>query len=109
MLSSGDAVGANRQFLKALEQNPNDFDANLQLGGIRHRDQRFDEALTYLNRALAVRPTDLAVRHATASVYLAQGLPEKALPLLEAVVKEAPEYIDARRAAGDDLLPAQAS
>ena len=42
-----------------------------------------------------MRPTDLAVRHATASVYLAQGQPDKALPLLEAVVKEAPEYVDA--------------
>ena len=96
LLSSGDSAGAARQFLKALEQNPNDFDANLQMGGIRQRDQRFDEALLYLGRASAVRPTDLAVRHATASVYLAQGHADKALPLLEAVVKEAPEYIDAR-------------
>ena len=96
LLSSGDSAGATRQFLKALEQNPNDFDANLQMGGIRQRDGRFDEALTYLGRASAVRPADLAVRHATASVYLAQGDAEKALPLLEAVVKDAPEYINAR-------------
>jgi tetratricopeptide (TPR) repeat protein len=96
LLSSGDSAAATRQFLKALEHNPNDFDANLQMGGIRQRDQRFDEALTYLGRASAVRSTDLAVRHTTASVYLAQGQADKALPLLEAVVKEAPEYIDAR-------------
>ncbi len=95
LLSSGDSEGANRQFLKALEQNPNDFDANLQLGGIRQREQRFDEALVYLTRAAALRPADMAVRHATASVYLAQGAPDKALPLLERVVAEAPEYIDA--------------
>jgi tetratricopeptide (TPR) repeat protein len=96
LLSSGDSDGANRQFLKALEQNPNDFDANLQLGGIRQRAQRFDEALVYLGRAAALRPKDVAVRHATASVYLAQGQAEKALPLLEGVVKDAPEYVDAR-------------
>jgi tetratricopeptide (TPR) repeat protein len=96
LLSSGDSAGANRQFQLALEQNSNDFDANLQLGGIRQRDQKFDEALAYLHRAATLRPDDLAVRHATASVYLAQGKPESALPLLEAVVKSAPEYIDAR-------------
>lgn len=95
LLSSGDSEGANRQFLKALEQNPNDFDANLQLGGIRQREQRFDDALVYLGRASALRPADLAVQHATASVYLAQGAPDKALPLLQRVVADAPEYIDA--------------
>jgi tetratricopeptide (TPR) repeat protein len=95
LLSSGDAAGASRQLLKALEQNPNDFDANLQLGGIRQRDKRYDEALTYLGRAAAVRPNDLAVRHAMAGVFLAQGQADRALPLLEAVVKEAPEYVDA--------------
>lgn len=96
LLSSGDSAAANRQFLLALEQNPNDFEANLQLGGIRQRDQKFEEALAYLNRAAALRPDDLAVRHATASVYLATGQAEKALPLLEAVVRDAPEYVDAR-------------
>lgn len=96
LLSSGDSAAANRQFQLALEQNPNDFDANLQLGGIRQRDQKFQEALAYLQRAAALRPDDLAVRHAMASVYLAQGQPESALPLLEGVVKSAPEYVDAR-------------
>jgi tetratricopeptide (TPR) repeat protein len=96
LLSSGDSASAARQFQLALAQNPNDFDANLQLGGIRQRDQQFDAALTYLARAASLRPNDLATRHAMASVYLAQGKPESALPLLEAVVKEAPDYVDAR-------------
>jgi tetratricopeptide (TPR) repeat protein len=96
LLSSGDGAAAARQFQLALEQNPNDFDANLQLGGIRQRDQQFDSALTYLTRAAALRPNDLATRHTMASVYLAQGRAEAALPLLEAVVKEAPDYVDAR-------------
>jgi len=96
LLSSGDGAAAARQFQLALEQNPNDFDANLQLGGIRQRDQQFDSALTYLARAAALRPNDLATRHTMASVYLAQGKAEQALPLLEAVVKEAPDYVDAR-------------
>jgi tetratricopeptide (TPR) repeat protein len=96
LLSSGDSASAARQFQLALAQNPNDFDANLQLGGIRQRDQQFDAALTYLTRAAGLRPNDLATRHAMASVYLAQGKPDAALPLLEAVVKEAPEYVDAR-------------
>lgn len=95
LLSSGDQASAEREFMSALQMNPNDFDANLQLGGIRQRQQQFDEALTYLGRAAAIRPDSLAVQHVTASVYLGRGQPEHALELLERVVKEAPDYLDA--------------
>ena len=95
LLSSGDQESAARQFLRALEANPNDFEANLQLGGIRQRQQRFDQALTYLNRAAAIRPGNLAVQHALASVYLGLGEPERSLELLEEVVAEVPDFLDA--------------
>jgi tetratricopeptide (TPR) repeat protein len=96
LLASGDQEAANRQFGLALEADPNDFDANLQLGGVRQREQRLEEALVYLNRAAALQPDNLAVRQALASVYLAQGKTERALTLLESVVKEAPDFVDAR-------------
>lgn len=95
LLDSGDQEAAGREFQRALQLNPNDFQANLQLGGLRQRQKRFDEALTYLQRAGALRPDDLAVPHALASVYLGMGEPERALGLLEKVVKEAPEFVDA--------------
>lgn len=95
LLSSGDQESAGREFQRALQLDPNDFEANLQLGGIRQRQQRYDEALMYLDRAAAVRPDDLAVHHAKASVYLGMGEPERALGLLEQVVKEAPDFVDA--------------
>ncbi len=95
LLSSGDQEGANRQFLRALEANPNDFDATLQLGGLRQRDQRYDEALSYLNRAAAIRTDDPTVRHALAGVYLGKDDAARAAALLEGVVKDVPEHIDA--------------
>jgi tetratricopeptide (TPR) repeat protein len=95
LLSSGDQEGAARQFLRALEATPNDFEANLQLGGIRQRQQRFDDAMIYLNRAAAIRPDDLAVRHALATVHLGLGAPERAVQLLEEVVAQVPDFVDA--------------
>jgi tetratricopeptide (TPR) repeat protein len=95
LLGNADQEAANRQFALALEINPNDFEANLHLGSVRQREQRLDEALTYLNRAAAIRPDDLAVRQALAGVHLGRGETERAKDLLESIVKDRPEFIDA--------------
>ena len=60
MLAASDDVGG--KFLRALQVNPNDFDANLQLGALRKRDQRNDEARLYLERAVRLRPKDPTAR-----------------------------------------------
>ena len=85
---------AMRAFRVAVVQDPDDFDANLQLGNMYRLDQKFDQAMTYLKRAAAIRPTDLSLRHLMAATHLGLGEPEKALALLEPVVKEAPDFID---------------
>ena len=95
LLGNGDQESATRQFSLALDVNPNDFEANLQMGNIRHREQRFDDALVYLNRAAAIRPDDLATRQTLAGAYLGQGQTERARGLLESIVKEQPAFIDA--------------
>ena len=95
LLGNADQEAATRQYAMALELNPNDFEANLQMGNIRQREQRLDDALTYLTRAAAIRPDDLSVRHATASALLGKGDTERAKDLLESVVKSQPDFIDA--------------
>lgn len=95
LLGNGDQETATRQFGLALDVNPNDFEANLQMGNIRHREQRDDDALIYLQRAVAIRPTDLAVRQALAASYLGQGQADKSRELLEAIIKEQPDFVDA--------------
>jgi tetratricopeptide (TPR) repeat protein len=94
MLGAGDREKAMRAFRTALEQDPDNFEANLQLGSLYRMDQKYGLAMTYLKRAAAVRPDDLGVRHAMAAAYLAQGDAEKAVGLLEKVVAEAPSFVD---------------
>jgi tetratricopeptide (TPR) repeat protein len=95
LLGSGDQQGAAREFRRELERNPNDFLANLQLGILYKNEKRFDDAMLHLQRAEAVRPGDLGLRHAKAAVYLGTGEVERAREELEQVVKDAPTFVDA--------------
>ncbi len=46
-------TGSRTAFLKALERDPNDFQANLHVGTMLRLDQEYDKALPYLQRAAA--------------------------------------------------------
>jgi Tfp pilus assembly protein PilF len=94
LLGAGDREKAMRAFRAALEQQPDNFEANLQLGTLLRLDSKPDLAMMYLKRAQAVRPADLALQHALAATHLSLGDAEKARELLEAVVKEAPAFVD---------------
>jgi tetratricopeptide (TPR) repeat protein len=94
LLGSGDREKAMRAYRKALEQDPDNFDANLQLGTLYRLDQKYDLALTYLKRAQGIRPDDLGLRHAMAAALLGVNDVDKARELLEGVVKEAPSFVD---------------
>ena len=89
----GEPDAAERAYRRELEFNPNDFDANLQLGNLRKSAQRFAEASTYLERATLIRPTDLAARRLWAPAA-ADGQNEEAVALLESVAKEAPDAVE---------------
>lgn len=95
MLALGETAAAEQAFRRELEFNINDFEANLQLGNIRKGAQRFDEAATYLERATTIRPRDLSARKLLAALRLQTGKTEDALQMLEAIVKEAPDVVDA--------------
>jgi predicted Zn-dependent protease len=79
-----------------LADNLNDFEANLYLGILLKRDKSLDEAFEYLSRAARLRPRDSYSRFHLASLHAARGKPGEALPLLEAVTKEYPDYTEAR-------------
>ncbi len=92
---TGDPDGALREFKAELAIDPYNFDSNLEMGVLLRQDEKFDEALGYFNRALNVRPSDLAVRYQIATISLAQGEIEKARQELESIVKEAPRFTEA--------------
>lgn len=96
LMRMGDAARAKTAFQTELEKNQNDFDANLFMGVLLRQDKEFDEALQYLSRAVRLRPRDQYVRYHMAAVYAALARPKDALPLLEGVAKEFPEFSEAR-------------
>jgi tetratricopeptide (TPR) repeat protein len=90
----GEPDASERAYRRELEFNPNDFEANLQLGNLRKSAERFAEAAAYLERATMIRPGDLAARRMLGSLRLQTGQNEEAVALLESVAKEAPDAVE---------------
>jgi len=95
LLGLGDQAGAEKAFRKELTVNINDFESNLMLGSMGKSAQDFDAALTYLNRAIAIHPGDLTARKLLASLKLQTGAIEEAVAMLEQIVVEEPNAVDA--------------
>ena len=95
LLRSAETVGAAAEFHKELANDANDFDANLQLGGLLRQEEKFDEARKLLEHALFVRPGDFGARYQLATIDLTQARVDEARKGLEALVKEAPEFTEA--------------
>ncbi len=95
LLTTGDPTGAAGAFRKALANNPNDFNANLQLAVLLKQDENFEDAVKYLRRALQVRPGDLSVRYQLASIDFSQGKLDASRSALESILKAAPNFTEA--------------
>jgi len=93
-LNDGDPEGARKAFLKELEQNPADYDANLQLGGLYRLDKDLERARVHLEKAARIRPKSVAVKYQLGSLEMADARLDRALPLLEAVTREAPSFVE---------------
>ena len=86
---------AEKALRAELGLNPNDFDSNLYLGVTLKEEQKYDEALGFLQHALEVRPGDLGVLFQIASLHLAERNFDLAHQELEALVKAAPNFLEA--------------
>ena len=96
LMRLGDTDKAKIAFKTELASNANDFDANLYLGVLLRQDKQVDEALGYLSHAVQLRPRDQYARYHLAAVYALGGKVAAALPLLEGVLKEHEDFIEAR-------------
>jgi tetratricopeptide (TPR) repeat protein len=95
LLEAGNPDVARGEFEAELKRNPLDFDANLYMGLLLKNEQAYDDSLRHFTRALGVRPGDLRTRNQIASVALARRDTTLAIEMLEAIVKEAPSYVEA--------------
>jgi len=96
LMRLGDGDRAKNAFKTELASNANDFDSNLYIGVLLRQDKQTDEAITYLTRASTLRPRDQYARYHLGAAYAQAGKPQVALPLLEGVVKEHDDFVEAR-------------
>lgn len=90
----GDAKAAETAFREALQQNPNDFDANLYLGAILYKERNMDEAKTYLQKALQLNPASTLARYETAMWLSTSGQYQDAAQILEKVTADDPKWLE---------------
>jgi tetratricopeptide (TPR) repeat protein len=95
LLETGNRDRAQAEFEAELTRNALDFDAHLYLGVLLKEDAQLDAAMAHFERALGVRPGDPGVRYQIVTIYVSRDESERALPLLEAIVKEAPDFLEA--------------
>jgi Tfp pilus assembly protein PilF len=95
LLDAGNPELARREFEAELSRNALDFDANLHMGLLLKTEQEYDGALRHLTRALGVRPGDVPTRYQIASIALARRDLATATTMLEAIVQEAPAFVEA--------------
>lgn len=95
LMRLGDGERAKNAFKVELASNANDFDANLYMGILLRQEKQANEAIGFLTHAISLRPRDQYARYHLASVYALGGNPTAARPLLEGVLKEHKDFIEA--------------
>jgi len=100
LMRMGEHAAAAEAFERELKIDANDFESHLLLGTIRR--QEFDQARArvHLERAIALRPADPAVRYQLALVEIAAGELEAAVARLEPLVAEYPSFSEAHVSLG---------
>lgn len=91
---TGATAEAESAFLRALQINPNDFEANLYVGAILYKRRDLDKAKPYLENALRLRPQDSMARYENALLKSATGQYAEAVLDLEQVVKDDPQWLE---------------
>jgi tetratricopeptide (TPR) repeat protein len=84
-------------FHKALALDQNNFDALLWLGTLLRQEGRLPEAGKDLTRALQLQPTEMRVRFQFARLCSDEGDNKRAAEVLQALIKDHPEYTEAHR------------
>lgn len=95
LLATGDPTGAKAAFEEQLKRDPNDYDANLNLGVLLREEQEYPRAQKLLEAASRLRPGDLASRYQLSLIALANGQVDTSRRELEAIVGKAPTFTQA--------------
>ena len=92
-----DMKGAEEAFQKSLDLDGNNFDASLWMGTLLREEGRLPEADQRLTHALQLQPGEIRARFQYARLVSDEGDDKRAAELLQALVKDHPEYTEAHR------------
>ena len=93
--ANGDTAGAKAAYRKALEINPDDFDANLRLGTLLLRDgEDLAGARPYLERAFRLNPESLSAIFEMGQLAVAEKQDAEAIRDFEQVAQRAPNLLE---------------
>lgn len=95
LLATGNRDQAREAFQAELDINPHDFEAHLFLAVLLKQEEKLQDALKHLEYAQRVRPGALDVRYQIGTVQLMMGNLGDAQRVLEGVIKEAPNFVEA--------------
>jgi len=91
---NNDPENAEPMFRQAVQQNADDFTANLYLGTILLKRRDLGTAKTYLDHALKLKPEDQLARYEFAMLESVMGYYRLAVPKLESLTRENPQWLD---------------
>ena len=91
---TGDQKEAEPAFRHALQENPDDFEANLYLGALLYKQRHLEEAKLYLDHAVKLKPSDTMARYESAMLKSTSGDYEAAAKELEEVIKDSPDWLE---------------
>ncbi|HID30483.1 MAG TPA: tetratricopeptide repeat protein, partial [Desulfobacterales bacterium] len=83
-----DTKRARKAYARAAQIRPEDPAAYYQLGKLELRERRYDDAMAYLDKVLALKADHVPALTAKVSVYTAQAEPAKALSFLDEKISE---------------------
>jgi tetratricopeptide (TPR) repeat protein len=95
LMFTGDSDLSAKEFKAGLQQDPYNFEANLQLGALAKQEENYTLARKYFERAGETRPGDPGVRYQLALLAVEDGRLDNAREMLEALVKESPQFLEA--------------
>ena len=88
---AGQLKAAEYQYQLILREDPNHPDALSLMGVLASEAMHNDVAIDYLERALALRPRDVAILNNLANAYIQMEAFKKAVPLLQRALKIEPK------------------
>ena len=91
---TGDQKAAEPAFREALQENADDFEANLYLGALLYKQRHMEEAKVYLDHAIKLKPDDIMARFESGMLKSTSGDYEAAAKELEGVVRDNPNWLE---------------